>query len=39
MVSFQFRQGINAKSLGRHQNRIIKHLNLKQNIKIKNPNL
>jgi len=25
MVSFQFRQGINAESLARHQNGIIKH--------------
>jgi len=25
MVSFQFRQGINAKSLARHQNGTIKH--------------
>jgi len=43
MVSFQFCQGINAKSLSRHGNGAIKHFNseFKQNktSKIKNPNL
>ena len=35
MVSFQFRQGINAKSLARHQNGTIKHF--KSEIEHQNP--